>query len=169
MALTDIILEFGGIENNSLHKVIDDGNDNNIENIPPSSYININNLNAILQNNKDNFTILSLNVQSLNEKFDQIKIFLHDLNDHGHKISAICIQETWLSDQHDQLFFQLEGYNFISQPKTSSNHGGVGIYLSESYDYSELQLYTGSQVWDGMFIEVKAPSISKKTDNWKYI
>ena len=76
--------------------------------------------------------------------------------------SAICIQETWLSDQHDQLFFQLEGYNFISQPKTSSNHGGVGIYLSESYDYSELQLYTGSQVWDGMFIEVKAPSISKK-------
>ena len=92
MAITDIILEFGGIQNNSLHKVIDDERDNNIENIPLSSYINNNNLNAILQNNKDNFTILSLNMQSLSAKFDQLKIFLHDLNDHGHKISAICIR-----------------------------------------------------------------------------
>ena len=49
---------------------------------------------------------VSLNVQSLNPKFDQLKIFLHDLNDHGHKISAICIQETWLSDQQDKLIFQ---------------------------------------------------------------
>ena len=43
MALTDILLEFGGIQNNSLLKVIDDVNDNNIEHILPSSYININN------------------------------------------------------------------------------------------------------------------------------
>ena len=152
MPLTDILLEFGCIQNYSLHKVIDERNDNNI---PPSSYTNINNLNAILQNNEDNFTILGLNVQSLNTKFDEIKIFLRGLNDHGHKITAISIQETWLSDQQDKLIFQLESYNFISQPKTSSE-------LSESYDYSELQLYTGSQVGDGVFIEVKAQSISIK-------
>ena len=68
----------------------------------------------------------------------------------------------YVSDQQDNLFFQLEGCNFISQPKTSSDHGGGGgggIYLSETNDYSELKWYAGSQVWDGMFIEVKAPSI----------
>ena len=41
--ITDILLEFGGIQNNSLHKVIDDVNDNNIEHILSSSYVNINN------------------------------------------------------------------------------------------------------------------------------
>ena len=100
MALTDILLESGGIQNNYLHKVIDDENDNNIENIPPSSYINKNNLNAILQNNKDTFTITLLISQcaSLVAKFDQLNNFL---NDYGHKITATCIQETWLSDQQD--------------------------------------------------------------------
>ena len=100
-------------------------------------------------------------MQSLNAKFDQLKIFLYDLTYHGHKISFIYIQETWLSDQQDNWFFQLEGYNFQSQPKTHSDHGGGDIYVNESYDYSEL--YTGSQIWGGMLIEVNAPSISKST------
>ena len=38
MTLGYILLEFGGIHNNSLHKIIDDRNDNNIVNTSPLSY-----------------------------------------------------------------------------------------------------------------------------------
>ena len=157
MAMNDILSEFGGIQNNSLLKIFENDNNHTFGNIPPSSYIDVNELIPILKKNENKFTLLSLNIQSLNAKFDQLKILIYGLNECGCNVDAICIQETWLSDTHDNAVFSLDGYNFISQPKSSSKHGGVAIYLSNIYNHNILPLYNESEIWDGQFIEVTTP------------
>ena len=73
----------------------------------------------------------------------------------------VCLQETWLSDIDDISLLHLEGYTLISQHKVSSKHGGVAIYLSESYDYKLIPLYPNTNIWDGQFIEIQTPSAHK--------
>ena len=90
-----------------------------------------------------------------------MKILISGLNECGCNISGVCIQETWLSDIDDISLFHLEGYTLISQNKVSSKHGGVAIYLSESYDYKLLPLYPNTNIWDGQFIEIQTPSAHK--------
>ena len=53
----------------------------------------------ILKGKHDHFTALSLNIKSINAKFDQLKILLHFLQENNNcHISAICLQETWLKE-----------------------------------------------------------------------
>ena len=49
-------------------------------------------------------SILSLNCQSINAKFDKIKIFLDGTNNMN-SLSIICIQETWSQDDIDMTVF----------------------------------------------------------------
>ena len=58
-----------------------------------------------LKEKLDEFCILSLNIQSLNAKFDELVILLHSLT--NCKFSAICIQETWLTDKSDLSLFKI--------------------------------------------------------------
>ena len=169
MASNDVLIEFGGVANNSLLNILGNENTEHFGNMQPSVYKDITELIHVLKSKKNNFTILSLNIQSLNSKFDQLKILISVLEECGCKIGAICIQETWLSDTDDTSIFQLDGYALISQHNISSNHGGVAIYLSKAYDYNTLPLYTLSEVWDGQFIEVKNPSADKKYYYWEHL
>ena len=155
-----MLTEFGGIAKNSLLNIIESESDNYGIN-QPSSYLEISALIPTLQKNEGNFRILSLNIQSLNAKFDHLKIPISGLNECGCNISGVCLQETWLSDIDDISLFHLEGYTLISQHKVSSKYGGVAIYLSESYDYKLLPLYPNINIWDGQFIEIQTPSAHK--------
>ena len=58
-----------------------------------SEYTDINTLSESLQNAKSSLSILSLNSQSLNAKFDDFQIAIEQLN-RNNLISVICIQET---------------------------------------------------------------------------
>ena len=49
---------------------------------------------TILRKQNSNLCILSLNCQSLNAKFDKLKMFIDYANDQC-PISVICIQESW--------------------------------------------------------------------------
>ena len=57
--------------------------------------------------------MLSLNIQSLNSKFDTLLVILSYLNDNNIKIDAICLQETWLSNGQDASVFSIPGYQLI--------------------------------------------------------
>ena len=48
----------------------------------------------VLQNANSKISMLSLNCQSINAKFDKLKLFLADVNTQC-PISVICIQESW--------------------------------------------------------------------------
>ena len=108
----------------------------------------------LLKTKQNMFSILSLNCQSLQSKFSQLQIYLHNFANSNVNFKMICLQETWLSDHHDTSLLQLDGYNFLHKPCKASTHGGTGIYLEKSIEYVVLDIESRESCWDGIFIEV---------------
>ena len=117
-----------------------------------SPYYNNESLVEFLNKNPDSFKLISLNCQSLNSKYDELKIFFEECC--SSDFHAICLQETWLSDQSDTDLLQLNGYQLISKGKSASQHGGVAIYLKSDLKYNMLSINSQSNLWDGLFLEV---------------
>ena len=105
---------------------------------------------------QNNFTVLSLNCQSLCAKIEELRIYLNMF--HPFYFSAICLQETWLTSDADVSLLQLEGYTMISRGRQCSAHAGVAIYLKNEYSYTILQIADNPDIWDGLFIEVPIDS-----------
>ncbi len=59
------------------------------------------NLKSTLINYKNKFSIFSTNIQSINEKFNELQIFVERLKQANYMFIAICIQESWLSESND--------------------------------------------------------------------
>ena len=111
----------------------------------------------VLKDKTGSFSLISLNTQSLNAKFTQLKTYIEFYKQNDLTINAFCLQETWLSDDSDTSLLQLEDYNLITKGKACSAHGGVGIYLHKSFDYEVLHI-TESENWDGLAISVNVNS-----------
>ena len=77
----------------------------------------------ILKDKNNAISIFGLNCQSLQSKFDQLKIYMHSYYSSQCPFTIIALQETWLTDFHDVTSFELEGYNLIMKPRSSSSHG----------------------------------------------
>ncbi len=131
----------GGEESNSLTNVLKfdlDSTDNEIHNEPNiidhSSYYEFNDLMCLFNKTKNFFNILSTNAQSIKAKIDQLRIFIERLKTLGYEFCAICIQESWFTDDSDTSQLQPDGYQMITQGWSSSTKGGLIIYLHEQYD-----------------------------------
>jgi len=74
-------------------------------------------------------------------------------------LSAICLQETWLSEQCDDSLLQLDDYNLITKGKSCSAHGGVAVYLNKCFNYTIIE-HKESNLWDGIFVRVMENSDS---------
>ena len=59
----------------------------------------------LLSEKYDIFSVYSLNCQSINAKFELLKSYIEIYNSNEHKISAICLQETWLAADSDTSLF----------------------------------------------------------------
>ena len=66
---------------------------------------------------------------------------------------AICLQETWLGEHTDLSLFQIDNYFCMNQFKQCSEHGGLLIYLHNSYDFEIFNTYK-SNYWEGLFVKV---------------
>ena len=62
-----------------------------------------------LQFRQGNFSIFSLNCQSINAKFDELQLFMDRIN-RIEEVGVLCLQGTWTSDRDDISFFQLSHY-----------------------------------------------------------
>ena len=110
---------------NSLTHLLDtDEPEDEVANIKLSEYTDIHTVSESLRSAKSSLSILSLNSQSLNAKFDDFQIAIEQLN-RNNQISVICIQETWLSSESPTSLFDLPNYQLISRGKYFSNHGGL--------------------------------------------
>ena len=144
-----VLRKYGGVNNNSLNQVLNlvnnnDRDESEIEDfniIKHSPYVNNNEFISFCIERRKHFTILSLNIQSIHAKFDQLQILLNELKQHQFEFSAICLQETWLSDDSDLRLIQIPGYTMISQGSICTSHGGLAIYLNELYKHKLLPLY----------------------------
>ena len=138
MSLNDVINQYGGKIKNDLNMVLNQINEDDPEGLlsyPTTKYVNIDSLKSHLTSSK-NFNILSINIQSLNAKFNEFMLLLNDLSSNDTELGAICIQETWLDDANsitDTRPLSINGYNLITQGKRCSKHGGLGIYIKDQY------------------------------------
>ena len=161
----DILMHFGGLKRNSLIDIINSNYNGN--NAPTdyepvltqnSTYYDDAKLICTLQNSPNTFKILSLNCQSLNAKIDQIKLKLNLFEREGVEFNAICLQETWLSNNSDNSLLHLEGFHMIPNGKRISSHGGLVIYLKNTFKFNIIDLQVNSNIWEGQFIEIIFPS-----------
>ena len=100
-------------------------------------------------------SMVSLNCQCLNtKKVDALKLFLSSMNSDTSPISCIVLQETWRDSLVDMSFFSLPNYNMVSKPTRISAHGGLIIYIHDSFQYKQIDIIDDSPYFENICIEV---------------
>ena len=82
--------------------------------IEHSKYYNDVDFRNVLHNDNCKISILSLNSQSINVKFIQLKLFLDNVIMES-SISVICIQESWTHEGIEMSQFSLPNYTMINK------------------------------------------------------
>ena len=72
--------------------------------------------------------MISLNCQSLNAKFDELKLFIERINENN-PIGIVALRETWLSEDNSVAPFFLDDCHLVSIGKHCCGHGGLMIYI----------------------------------------
>ena len=138
--------------------------------IEHSKYYNDVDFRNVLHNANNKINILSLNSQSINAKFDQLKLFLDNVIMES-PISVICIQESWAHEGIEMSQFYLLNYTIRFENRRLSTHGGLIMYIHDDFAYKELNkeiiLSSTSNLFESQFVEIwqKDKRISK-IHNW---
>ena len=124
---------------------------------------------TILRKQNSKLCILSLNCQSLNAKFDNLKMFIDYVNDQC-TIFVICIQESWSHDGIDMSYFYLPNYTMANQNRRLSAHGGLilRIFMMTLPIESSIIMIPAtvtSNLFEILFIEIRRRSFERQ----KYI
>ena len=141
------------------------GNDDEAEEMTKitfSPYINMHALSDKLYESKSNFSILSLNAQSINAKFDEFQIAINEINN-KHEVSIICIQESWLSSDSDTSLFDIPNYQLVAKGKYCSNHGGLLTYVHKDFYWENIAINDETTVWENLFIKARHKTPGSKT------
>ena len=75
-----------------------------IENFCDSRYIELSDITSVIKDDGTDFTIVTLNIQSINAKFDNLYPVINNLSSMGLYLGAICLQETWLASDAYYIF-----------------------------------------------------------------
>ena len=65
-----------------------------IEHFCDSRYIELSDITSIIKDDGKDFAILTLHIQSINAKFDNLHLVINNLSSMGLYFGAICLQET---------------------------------------------------------------------------
>ena len=154
----DMLRYRGGIKNNDLLEIL-----KNMENLDEtlnccseSPYIDMQAVDSYLVRFKDKFSVLDLNIQSLNSKFDSLLVFLNQLASRNFHFSAICLQETWINNKGILNSFNIHNYHVVHLP------GGLVIYVHKSFQVKEINLYSASSLWEAIFLEINGGGLKRK-------
>ena len=85
--------------------------ENEIDLIKSSKCYDDKDFKVILNSINNGICIVSLNCQSINAKFEKLKLFLDDVNTQN-PISVICIQESWGHEKIDIIFFSSKLHSY---------------------------------------------------------
>ena len=160
----EILKVYGGSNSNNLNNLLHTFHDSEdeISTMQHSHYYDWDGLQDIMITNKGDFSLLSLNIQSIRAKFDKFNSLLKYLSESDCLFSAICLQETWLKENDDTSLLNIPGYNLIHQGSRCSEHGGLIIYLQENFTYSKKTMYESSSRWEGLFIDIFHENLKSK-------
>ena len=86
-------------------------------------------------NSVNDFSVLNINIRSLQKNFETFKSFYKSLN---YLFDIICITETWEDPRQPistNSLFNLPCYSLISQPRVQKKGGGTAIYVLNSLSF----------------------------------
>ena len=75
----------------------------------------------------DYFSLLSLNCQSLNAKFVEIKNLISIFEEEGGSLDILTLSETWVKELHP--YFDIDGYNLFGNARPMGRGGGGHLHL----------------------------------------
>ena len=92
-----------------------------------------------LLSNKACLTILDFNIRNIRSNFDELYLFIKRVNI-SNPISAICLNECWLSEYTPISDLHLPNYNMYHKRGNHKGHGHYGliVYIHEQFKCKEL-------------------------------
>ena len=159
MADEIILRNYGGYDKKNFASIIRklfDDNDNEQDKISlaTSYYFTHDTFIDKLINQKTKFCMLSLNIQSINAKFNKLLLLIEELREYNFEFGAICLQETWLEEGADLTQFHIPNYTCIAKGKSSSQHGGLMTYIHNDYNYEKYTSPDHSNTWEDLVIRI---------------
>ena len=101
---------------------------------PDTKYFTVSETKTFASNiDSESFTVLYLNIKSMNKNFETFQEFFKDLK---FNFSAICLTEIWCEskDAIKNSNYKLNGYRSFHQIR-NERKGALCIFLRESYTY----------------------------------
>ena len=92
-----------------------------------TKYYNVEDFSEFLDKDKTKLTIISLNIDSLNSKFDDLSILVNTLAKSNTLIHIICIQEARIRQGTDIEHLKLDGYSNQPYTEKCSKKGGLSL------------------------------------------
>ena len=125
------------LANNSLYDSSQNSDVNFYDNISSleSNYLSPSKIDKNFQNfSKESFSVLHLNIRSMNKNFEAFQDFYKSLNT---KFTIIRFTETWANDSNinQDSLFQLEGYIPVHQIRKCCKGGGIVIFIRDALLY----------------------------------
>ena len=99
------------------------------------------------------FSVIHLNIRSLQKNFENFKFFLNSCKT---KFDIICLSETWCEElvSNNSLYY-LRNYTLFEQPRTSGKRGGgVLMYVSDVFSSVRTKFTLSNTNAETLFIEL---------------
>jgi hypothetical protein len=125
-----------------------------------SSYVDINTLLKTFTKTTEPL-LLSINIQSLNSKFESLKAMVRTLQNSEIPVDLIILQETWELKFPEKLI--LPGFQrIVSRTRQVGRGGGVGIYVRNGLNFKERQDLENNKVntFENVVLEIQYPKKS---------
>ena len=163
----DILNRFGGVIKNSLQTTFGPLHDDDTVTAIPvyqkSEFLIPEDAEQYLKDNKNNFTVFSLNVDSMERKWDQFNLFIRNLASKNLSFCAITLQECRIQGKDECKRFELPNYNLIPQGSICSVKGGLISYIRSDLTAIERpNLYKKSKIYEALFLEISGPLVKDK-------
>ncbi|XP_065681549.1 uncharacterized protein LOC136095198 [Hydra vulgaris] len=135
-AINNIVFDIPG-RKNTFNRINDDDKNNNFfdEILVETAYYNVDDVKDVFNSASSNFSLLHLNIRSINKNFENLKLMLNNIKN---KFSIICLTETWCHRDTINSNFQLSGYKSIHQPRENGIGGGVSIFVQNSLTFKHV-------------------------------
>ena len=136
-----------------------------------SSYQDVHSLAGKLKTKPNSLSVLSLNVQGFNSKYNLLLATLEELRLAGTPISIVALQECYFANNKkyiDNDVVDLSGYVFPCynvvppQPSKLGRTGGLTFLIHEDFQYKKRDpLCIQEDNWEALFIDVTADFMKK--------
>ena len=151
----DFLRHKGGLSKNDLTKVLNLDNNGNLIKLK-SEYYSVDELCCFLDKHHNKLTLLSLNINSLNSRYDELCILVDTLAKSNVQIFLICIQEARIQLNADINHLKLNNYTMLTQAYTDtcSKKGGLVIYVLDSLSIRNYTNFNTYSTWEGLAVEI---------------